>query len=124
MQPEQRDAALLLDMLNAVRHVVRFAENKTYEQLIDDLQFRLAVERLIEIIGEAARGVSPNFKLAHPEIQWKGIVAQRHVLAHEYDRIKHERIWEIVTVHVPTLIQQLEPLIPPLPDEGTPKQQP
>lgn len=73
------------------------------------------MERQIEIIGEAARHVSKPFRDAHPEIVWKGITGQRHVLAHEYGEILDERVWRVATVHVPTLIEQLRPLIPPPP---------
>ena len=71
-----------------------------------------SVERQIEIIGEAARRVSMEFQQAQPDIPWRPIQAQRHVLAHEYGEIKHDRIWRVVTVHIPDLIEQLEPLIP------------
>jgi uncharacterized protein with HEPN domain len=76
---------------------------------------QLAVERAIEIIGEAARNLTPAFRDAHPEIPWRPIIAQRHVLAHDYGDIKQDRIWRVVTVHVPDLISQLEPLVPPPP---------
>lgn len=73
---------------------------------------RSAVERQIEIIGEAARRVSKELPDAHPEILWRPIQAQRHVLAHEYGEIKHDRIWRVATIHIPELIIQLEPLVP------------
>lgn len=118
MLPEERDPALLLDMLNAARGVVEFAEGKSYADYDADLKFRCATERLIEIIGEAARGVSQTLKAQHPEIPWSGIIAQRNVLAHEYGQIKNDRIWDIIRTHLPELIQNLEPLIPPLPDDA------
>jgi uncharacterized protein with HEPN domain len=40
------------------------------------------------------------------------IQAQRHVLAHEYGEIKHERIWRVATVHIPELVKQLAALLP------------
>jgi uncharacterized protein with HEPN domain len=49
------------------------------------------------------------------QIPWRPIIAKRHVLAHDYGRIDHERIWEVATVHVPELIARLLPLIPPQP---------
>ncbi len=76
-----------------------------------------AVERAVEIIGEAAWQVSDDFRRAHPEIPWRPIIAQRHVLAHEYGEIVQERIWRVAMTHVPALITQLEPLIPPLPPD-------
>ena len=69
-----------------------------------------AIERKVEIIGEAARLLSKEFKDAHPEIPWKGIVGMRHVLAHEYGEIKQDRMWTVATVHVPRLLPQLERL--------------
>jgi uncharacterized protein with HEPN domain len=76
---------------------------------------RAAVERSIEIIGEAARRVSREFQEQHPDIPWQKIIAQRHVLAHEYGEIKHERMWRVATVHIPALILQLKTLVPDRP---------
>jgi len=44
----------------------------------------MAVERAVEIIGEAARNITEYFKQVHPEIPWAGIIGQRNVLAHKY----------------------------------------
>lgn len=65
----------------------------------------------------AARAVE-TFQAAHADIPWRPIQAQRHVLAHDYGEIKHERVWRVATAHIPELIRQLEPLVPSPPDEG------
>lgn len=117
MQPEERDPALLWDMLEAARAVISFTSGRTFEDYTADLMLRSAVERQIEIIGEAARGISGPFQTAHPEVPWRLIIAQRHVLAHDYGSIQHERIWRVVTVHLPELINILAPLMPPSPAE-------
>jgi len=83
-----------------------------FHQYEQDRKLQLAVERAIEIIGEAARNISKDFQNAHPEIQWRGIIGQRHVLAHEYGEIKQERLWLVVTERIPELIKLLEPLVP------------
>jgi uncharacterized protein with HEPN domain len=90
---------------------LRYAE---YEK---NRMMQLAVEREVEIIGEAARKVSSAFKEAHPGIAWAGIVAQRHVLAHDYGTIRVDRMWALATHHIPVLIGQLEPLVPAPPPE-------
>ena len=61
---------------------------------------RAAVERNIEIIGEAARRISEELKQEHPEIPWRKIIAQRNVLIHEYDDIDYKQIWEVATFHL------------------------
>lgn len=83
------------------------------EQYLADELLQAAVERKIEIIGEAARKVPRDFQQAHPEIPWAKIAGQRHVLAHDYGRIEHDRLWNVVTVHIPDLIKLLEPLLGP-----------
>ncbi len=86
MRPEQMDASYLWDMLDAARAVTEFVASKSYDDYARDRMLRGAVERHIEIIGEAAGKVSESFREAHPDIPWRQIIAQRHVLAHHYGR--------------------------------------
>ena len=116
MPPEKSDAAWLWDMLDAAQAVVDFVRDKSFNDYTRDRMLRGAVERHIEIIGEAARHVSGEFQSAHPEIAWRPIMAQRHVLAHDYGEIRHDLIWNVATVHVPELIRLLEPLVPEVSD--------
>ncbi len=113
MLPEKGDDANLWDMFQAAEAVVRFIQGRTFEDYLSDLFFRSAVERQIEIIGEAGRRVSDQFQSQHQEIPWQKIVAQRHVLAHEYDDIQHDLIWKVATVHIPVLISLLRPFVKP-----------
>lgn len=106
-----------MDMLGAAQKVRRFVERRTFDDYLKDDMLRSAVERQVEIIGEAARGLTGGFRDAHPEIPWRAIMAQRNRLAHEYDEIQDDLIWTVATRHVPSLIEQLEPLIPPLPPD-------
>lgn len=112
MPPENADSAYLWDMLEHARILRDIVANSSLEAVLGDRKLQLSIERAIEIIGEAARNVSDEFETAHPEIPWKAIVAQRHVLAHEYGEIMHDRLWKVATVHVPTLIEQLEAILP------------
>ena len=86
-----RDEAYLLDMLLAARKIQAFTVDvdETGFQANEVLQH--AVLRLVQIIGEAARKVSPDFKQSHPQIPWQEIVGMRHLLVHEYFRIIPEK---------------------------------
>mgnify|MGYP005852272055 FL=1 len=64
---------------------------------------------------EAARSVSGDFQRDHPEVPWRGIIGQRHFLAHEYGEVRQEKLWRVATVRVPELIERLEKLTPPAP---------
>jgi len=115
MQLDETDAARLWDMLTYAKEIHRTASGMALEQYLADDDRRLATERRLEIIGEAARSISQAFRDAHPEIPWRQIIGLRNVLAHEYGEIRQERILAVVTDRIPSLVKALEPLIPPLP---------
>jgi uncharacterized protein with HEPN domain len=119
MLSRKNDLAFLWDILDAAKAITQFVSERTFNGYLKDRMVRGAVERHLEIIGEAANRVSQDFQQAHPEIPWRRIIAQRHVLAHEYGEIRHELIWKVATVHIPELIRHLEPLIPPPPERET-----
>lgn len=116
MRPDERDATYLWDMLRHAKIVVELVADSTEANYATNRRLQLAVERAIEIVGEAARNVSEPFQRAHPNVPWRAIVAQRHVLAHEYGEINHAKIWRVASIHVPALIPLIEGLIPD-PDE-------
>ncbi|MEK6590465.1 MAG: DUF86 domain-containing protein [Nitrospinota bacterium] len=117
MQPEERDAAYLWDMLDAAKTNVEFTKGINYVSYLKDRKLQLAVERSVEIIGEAAKNISQSFKDAHPEIPWRIIIAQRNVLAHEYGEIKQDRMWMLSIKNIPEFIEVIDPLIPAPPHE-------
>lgn len=114
MQPEERDAAYLWDMLQAAKEVKDMTAGYDLEKFLGNRVLLRATERGVEIIGEAARRVSTNFAAAHPEVPWRQIIGQRNILAHEYGQIDHELLFKTATRDIPVLITQLETLLPPL----------
>jgi len=106
-------------MLDAARQIREITDGIRAPEYLRDRLRQLAVERCLEIIGEAARRVSPAFRATHPEIPWHQIIAQRNVLAHEYGDIRHEMIWRVVRERIPELLATLERLVPPAPESGS-----
>lgn len=66
----------------------------------DDVVLRRAVERCLEIIGEAAKSVSMSVTEAHPEIPWSDMAKVRDRLSHHYHRVDQGQLWTIVSVDV------------------------
>jgi uncharacterized protein with HEPN domain len=108
-----RDDAYVLDMLLAARKVLEFTKGVDWVRFKRDELLQNAVMRQIQIIGEAARVVSPQYQTEHPEVPWRDIVSMRNRLVHEYFRILPERVWDVVEKHIPALVQLLELLVPP-----------
>lgn len=114
MQPEERDAAYLWDMLQAAKEAKEMTIGHDLASFLGNRMLLRATERNVEIIGEAARRVSANFTAAHPEVPWRQIIGQRNILAHEYGQIDYELLFETVIKDIPALAAQLETLLPPL----------
>ncbi len=112
MQPEKRDKAYLWDMLDAAQAIAEFVKGKKYRDYEESRMLRSAVERNVEIIGEAARRISEATREKHPEIPWRAIIGQRNILAHEYDEILYEALWGLATNRIPELISMLKNIVP------------
>lgn len=108
-----RDDAYVLDMLLAARKVLEFTKGVDWDRFEHDDLIQNAVMRQIQIIGEAARQVSPEYRESHPEVPWKTIIGMRNWLVHEYFRILPDRVWDVVENHLAELVRLLEPLVPP-----------
>lgn len=111
MRPEERDAAHVWDMLSAARLSRELLEGVTRETYLRERMRQLALERALELLGEAARRVSDAFQSAHPEVAWRSLVGQRNVLAHEYGVINQERLYSTGKENVPGLIEVLEKML-------------
>jgi len=111
MPKRKDDRSYVWDMLESSRTVRKFISGKSFHEFLQDEILRLAVERKLEIIGEAASHLPPELTKNHPNIPWKVIIGQRHVLAHDYDEIRYERLWNVCQKDLPILIEQLEALL-------------
>jgi len=121
MRPEERDPAYLWDMHEAARAILEYVDDQNSDEFLshdkEQRILRLAVERQLEILGEAARRVSASFQAEHPEIPWREIVGLRNLISHEYNRIDYAAIYRIVRKNIPELLPVLGRLVPPPPPE-------
>jgi len=109
----QRDETYLLDILIAARRVEEYTREKAWDEFRRSNLLQDAVIRQFEIIGEASRLVSQEFKDAHPEIPWRQMMGMRNRLIHEYFRVDVEIVWDASQNDIGTLISAIEPFIPP-----------
>lgn len=70
----------------------------------------LALQRAIEIIGEAASKVGNETRLSASAVPWGQVVAMRNRLIHAYFDIDRNILWKTVSDELPTLLQQLQKL--------------
>lgn len=110
--PRQDDPTRLRHMLDAARKAVSLIDGKARPVLEKDETLGLAIVRLLEILGEAARGVSAEFQIAHPEIAWKEMIGARNHLIHGYYEVDYDIVWQILKEDLPSLINELEKVVP------------
>jgi uncharacterized protein with HEPN domain len=108
MRPDAKDMSRLWDMLDAARTIVEFTNGMRLDDFLNDRKTRNAVERNLEIIGEAARGISPKMRESEPGIPWRSVIGLRNVLTHEYGEVRYEVLWAIIQDKLKPLIRQLE----------------
>ena len=94
----------LYDILQSINEIDSYYENKprVFEEYVSDIKTKRAIERKLEIIGEAANRIlkkDKNFKLDNVE----KIIGTRNRIIHGYDKISDDLIWSIVINHLPKL---------------------
>lgn len=65
----------------------------------------------MEIVGEAVKNLSPQFKAAYPEIRWKAISGMRDKLIHEYFGVNLNLVWQTIEHDVPEFLQEIEKVL-------------
>jgi uncharacterized protein with HEPN domain len=105
---DDRDKSYIYDMLLYANEILEIIKDETQASFLPNRIKRLAIERLIEIIGEAANHLSPEIIDNNPDIPWSKIIGLRNKIAHDYGEILSERIWLIASVSVPDLICKLQ----------------
>jgi uncharacterized protein with HEPN domain len=89
------DEERLRDISEAIERIERYtkAGRSTFDR--DELIQSWVVHHL-QIIGEAARRLSQDWKASHPEVPWHAIVGMRHILVHSYFEIDLDAVWSTV----------------------------
>ncbi len=108
----QRNESYVVDILHAARLVQSFLLNVDRGAFDRDIMRQSAVVRQLEIIGEATKRLSNEFRDSQLEIPWRKMAGLRDVLIHAYQRVDIEEVWITATKFVPDLIRQIEPLVP------------
>jgi len=92
----------------AAQEAVELMGDASRDDLGSDRRLSLAVVRLLEIIGEAAHGVSPEYQRAHAGLPWTGMIGMRNRLIHGYFDVNLDVVWKTVKEDLPALLRNLD----------------
>ncbi len=102
------DVVRLRHMLDAASKALQLTESCKREDLDKDEKLALALVRLLEILGEAAKRVSQRYRQTSSNIPWRQIAGTRDRLIHGYFDVDLDIVWKIISSDLPALVQQLE----------------
>ena len=108
--------ATLRQIQDAARRLQMICAGRTFEKLLADWQAIAALERFLEIVGEAVKRLPADLRSRHPSVPWKEIAGTRDRLSHGYDDVEHQVLWDAVQNDVPDLLVTVERMLKELED--------
>ncbi len=108
---KRNNLLLLNDIMDPIAAIYEYLSDLDEDAFYNDRKTKDAVVRNFEIIGEASRQVTQEYKSAYAEIEWREIADLRNKIIHEYFGIDYVLLWEIIQLDLPALKQKILRLI-------------
>jgi uncharacterized protein with HEPN domain len=105
------NAVYLKHIADALIQVEAYLYEKSFEEFMSNRMLQDAVVRQLEIIGEATRNLSDDFRGRNRSIPWSQIIGMRNRIAHDYLNVDMEIVWDIISQDLPVLKGKIAELI-------------
>ena len=106
-----RDGTFLLHILDEIDFLEEQFESMDFESLAENPVLQRACVRSLEIIGEAVKNISGDFKAKHPEIEWRKTTGLRDKLIHHYFGVDWYIVWDVINNKLPEMGVKMRALI-------------
>ena len=111
------DKPFLEHILDAIRDINESINTISQEEFLKNKDIREANLRRLEVIGEAVKNISKEFRDKHKEIEWSKIAGVRDKIIHKYFEIDFDIVWEIIRNDIPKLRRDIEKIVNSMPKE-------
>ena len=105
------------DIIIAAGDIADCLKALSKDLFLTNMHIRKSVLYDLQVIGEATKRLSDDFRSKHPTIPWRDMAGLRDRLIHAYDNVDLEKVWEAATVQLPTIRLYLEELLKSSPKE-------
>lgn len=97
----KEDRIYVLHILTAISDIKEFTEGMNKSDFLENKMAEHAVVRNIEVIGEASKHLSAEFREKHKDVPWKDIIKMRNKVTHFYFGINYNIVWKVVKRDIP-----------------------
>lgn len=101
----------LRHILDEIIFLLKTTENLNYDSFFENEMYIRAFSRSFEIIGEAVKNLSPDFRKRHTDIEWKKISGMRDKIIHQYFNVDYELLWDVIKTKLPEIKNKIENLL-------------
>jgi len=107
----KHNQVFLKHILDEINFLTKETEGIKFEQFIKNEILKRACSRSLEIIGEAVKNLSLDFKKQYKEIEWKKIAGLRDKMIHDYFGVNWDIVWDLIKNQIPKLKEQVENIL-------------
>ena len=109
--PKRGNKEFIKDIKEAIERINNYTSQMSYDTFQLDSKTQDAVVRNIEIIGEATKNLSNDFKKKRKDIDWKNIAGMRDKIIHFYFGVKWDIVWSVIRDKIPKFKSQIENIL-------------
>jgi uncharacterized protein with HEPN domain len=109
--PQRDDRIYIKHMIDTANKAIGFVIDFDRKEFDSNELLRLSLTHLLQVIGEAARRISPEFRSIYPTIPWKAIVGMRSKVVHDYLDVDEDVVWSTVKNDLPFIVSELLKII-------------
>ena len=103
----KQDEVFIRHILDEIDFLIDSSKGLEYDGLIKDETLKRAFVRSLEVIGEATKNISSQFRQKHPDIEWRELAGLRDKLIHRYFGVQWEIVWDVVKSKIPQLKERI-----------------
>jgi uncharacterized protein with HEPN domain len=107
----EKDLVFLKHILESIERIESYAKNISKEKFTKQIQLQDAIIRRLEIMGEAAKNITLDFKNKHPSLPWSEMIRTRDKVIHGYFGIDLDIVWDVTQKDLPLVKEQIKKIL-------------
>lgn len=108
---QHKDRIVLQKVLGVIKETEEIFADTLLEDFLKNNERKMAMTMSILRIGELVKNFSPEFRIENPQVEWKKIAGFRDIIAHKYDIVDMESVYDTIKYNFPELKMQIEKIL-------------